>query len=117
MCCADGRKPARNSAHPNKSKILKPETAMKFFDAVHGVNNPRSKLGRPKTIHEGMTLNLYVAKDVKQSCFKMATDEGKSISAIFTTVMMARVEEKQAKEALALARGTPPVNAIPAAGT
>jgi hypothetical protein len=76
---------------------------------------PEKKMGRPITVVDGQKLNLFVSKTVRLSAFKMATDEGKSISAIFSGMIMARADAKLAAESLVLASKTPPVNAIPPA--
>jgi hypothetical protein len=96
-----------------KVKFLKPETAMKFFDAVHGVNNTQSKMGRPSTVDDGVKLNLYVPRAAKRQAFQLSMHEGKSISAIFTEMILARADEKLAKEVLA--PDTPAVSTAPPA--
>jgi len=46
-------------------------------------------MARPSTIKDGQKLNLYVPKKVKQMLFKMASNERKSMSAIFSELVLA----------------------------
>jgi hypothetical protein len=52
-------------------------------------------MARPKTVKNGQKLNLYVPRTVKQMLFRLATERGKSISAVVTD-LVAR-EPKPAK--------------------
>jgi len=52
-------------------------------------------MARPKTIKSGQKLNLYVAKAAKQVLFKMASSQGKSMSAVFSDLVMKAEAESQ----------------------
>lgn len=44
-------------------------------------------MARPKTVKQGQKLNLYLPKHTKQALYKLASDAGKSLSAIVTEMV------------------------------
>lgn len=53
-------------------------------------------MARPSTIKDGQKLNLYVPKKVKQTLFKMASNQRKSMSVVFSELVLA-AESKESK--------------------
>jgi hypothetical protein len=46
-------------------------------------------MARPKTIKNGEKLNLFLPKAVKQKLFRMASEQGKSLSGMVSALVLA----------------------------
>jgi hypothetical protein len=65
------------------------------------MKHTQKTMGRPKIVHDGVKLNLFVPRTVKQLAYQLATEEDRSVSMIFTDLIRERANLRLTKSPVA----------------